>query len=68
MASEVAGIDKVANLVAMLLIRDMNKSAGAAVLASSGFTNKEIAGLLGTSEGSVRAFLSQAKKKAEKQD
>ncbi|MFT4283570.1 MAG: sigma-70 region 4 domain-containing protein [Protaetiibacter sp.] len=68
MANETAGIDKVANLLALLLIKDTNKSAGAATLAASGFTNKEIAGLLGTTEGSVRAFISQAKKKAEKPD
>lgn len=68
MASEITGIDKVANLLAVLVIKDMNKSTGAAVLSTSGFTNKEIAGLLGTSEGSVRAFISQARKKAEKPD
>lgn len=66
MPSETQGIDKIANLLAMLLIKDMNKSTAAATLASSGFSNKEIAALLGTSEGSVRSFISIAKRKAEK--
>ncbi|MDL9979036.1 sigma-70 region 4 domain-containing protein [Microbacterium candidum] len=68
MANELAGIDKVANLLAVLVVKDMNKSTAAAVLATAGFSNKEIAGLLGTSEGSVRSFISMAKRKAEKPD
>ena len=66
MPSETDGIEKIANLLAMLLIKDMNKSTAATTLATSGFSNKEIAGLLATSEGSVRALLSSARKKTEK--
>lgn len=68
MAAEVDPLGKIANLLAVLMIKDMNKSSGAATLSTAGFTNKEIAGLLATSEGSVRALISQARKKAEKPD
>ncbi|MGB3733250.1 hypothetical protein [Microbacterium sp.] len=66
MANELAGIDKVANLLAVLVVKDMNKSTAATILATAGFSNKEIAGLLNTSEGSVRSFISIAKRKADK--
>lgn len=61
-------MDKIANLLALLLIRDMNKSAAVGTLVGAGFSTREIAGLIGSSEGSVRAFASQARKKTEKND
>ncbi|MFJ4036800.1 hypothetical protein ACIPVB_01830 [Microbacterium sp. NPDC090007] len=68
MPSETDGVEKIANLLALLLIKDMNKSTAASTLATSGFSNREIAGLLSTSEGSVRALLSASRKKTEKVD
>ena len=63
-----AALDKIANLLALLLTREMTKSGAVGTLASAGFSTREIAALVGSSEGSVRAFASQARKKAEKPD
>lgn len=61
----VAGeLRKIANLLAFRETRDLNKGERARILSTSGFSNKEIAALIGTSEGSIRALLSQARKKA----
>jgi DNA-binding NarL/FixJ family response regulator len=54
---------KIANILALLLTRDMNRSAAVATLNSCGFSTREIAGLIGSTEGSVRAMLSQSRKK-----
>lgn len=63
---------KIANLLALLLTKDQPKSAAVSALSACGFTNKELAGLVGTTEGSIRAMLSQARRKTaekpEKQD
>lgn len=64
--SEPQGIDKVANLLALLVVKDMTKTSAIGVLVSAGFSNREIAGLLNTTEATVRATMSAAKKKAEK--
>jgi DNA-directed RNA polymerase specialized sigma24 family protein len=48
------------------LTKDMTKSNATSTLASAGFNTKEIATLIGTTEGSVRALISQSKKKLEK--
>lgn len=63
-----AGLTKIANLLALLLIRDMSKSVAAVTLSSAGFSTKEVAGLLGTSEGSVRALASQVRRRAAKSE
>lgn len=54
---------KIANVLALLLTRDMNRSTAVTTLQSCGFSTKEIAGLIGSTEGSVRAMLSQSRKK-----
>ncbi len=59
-------LDKIANLLALHLTQEVTKSAAVATLASAGFSTKEIAGLVGTTEASVRALASQARKKTEK--
>lgn len=61
-----AALDKIANLLALLLTREMTKSSAAGTLSSAGFSTKEIAALIGTTEASVRALASQARKKAER--
>lgn len=66
MADETASLDKIANVLALLLTKDMTKSASAATLSSAGFSTRDIASLIGTSENSVRALMSQSKKKPEK--
>lgn len=53
---------KIANLLALRQVADMKKGEAAFALALSGFSNKEIAALIGTSEGSVRGLLSIARK------
>jgi transposase len=61
-----SALDKIANLLALQMTREMTKSAAVGALAGAGFSTKEIAALVGTSEASVRALASQARKKAEK--
>ena len=63
MSDETSDLGKIANLLALLLTKDQGKGAAAATLNSCGFTNREIAALTGSSEGSVRALISQARKK-----
>ena len=53
---------KIATLLALRQVADMKKGEAAFVLNLAGFSNKEIAALLGTSEGSVRGLLSLARK------
>ena len=53
---------KIANLLALQMVRDLKKGDAAMLLSLSGFSNKEIAAILGTSEGSVRGLLSIARK------
>lgn len=63
MNGDASALDKIANLLALLLKKDQSKGAAALVLSSCGFANREIAALTGSSEGSVRALLSQGRKK-----
>jgi len=63
-ADETASLDKIANVLGMLLTRDMNGTETAVTLDACGFGAKEIARLVGTSENSVYAMLSNARKKA----
>jgi DNA-directed RNA polymerase specialized sigma24 family protein len=53
---------KIANLLALRQVADLKKGDAAVILNLSGFSNKEIATLLGTSEGSVRGLISVARK------
>ena len=56
---------KIANLLAIRQVGDLKKGEAALILSLSGFSNKEIAALIGTSEGSVRGLLSIARRKGE---
>jgi DNA-directed RNA polymerase specialized sigma24 family protein len=60
--STAAELRKIANLLALQQVRDLKKGDAAVILNLSGFSNKDIAALLGTSEGSVRGLLSLARK------
>jgi DNA-directed RNA polymerase specialized sigma24 family protein len=63
MPEESPDLAKIANVLGLLLTREMNRSAAVATLRSCGFSTREIAGLIGSTEGSVRAMLSQSRKK-----
>lgn len=58
-----AELRKVANLLALSQLEGKNKGEQARLLSAAGFANDEIARLVGISEGSVRAHLSQGKKR-----
>lgn len=53
---------KIANLLAVRQVKDLKKGEAAVMLSLAGFSNREIAALIGTSNGSVRALLSLARK------
>jgi DNA-directed RNA polymerase specialized sigma24 family protein len=53
---------KIANLLAVRQVADLKKGDAAMLLHLSGFSNRDIAALLGTSEGSVRGLISIARK------
>ncbi len=55
---------KIANLLAIRQVGGLKKGEAATLLNLSGFSNREIAALVGTSEGSVRGLLSLARKRA----
>lgn len=54
---------KIANVLALLLIKDQSKGEAAMTLQACGFSNKQISGLTGSSEDSVRAMISSGKRK-----
>lgn len=53
---------KIANLLALRQVADLRKGDAAMILSLAGFSTKDIAALIGTSEGSVRGLLSIARK------
>jgi hypothetical protein len=59
-----AELRKIANLLALRQVSDLGKGDAARVLSLAGFTTRDIAALIGTSEGSVRGLLSLARKRA----
>ena len=63
MSDDTDSLGKIANVLALILTKDQSKGSAAATLNSCGFTNREIAALMGSSEGSVRSLISQARKK-----
>jgi DNA-directed RNA polymerase specialized sigma24 family protein len=63
MPDESPALAKIANILGLLLTRDMNRSTAVSTLSSCGFSTREIAGLIGSTEGSVRAMLSQSRKR-----
>jgi hypothetical protein len=58
-----AELRKVANLLALREMEGKNKGNQTRMLNAAAFGNDEIARLVGISEGSVRAHLSQGKKR-----
>ena len=56
-------IRKLTNLIALMQMEGKNKGDQVRLLSSVGFTNEEIARLVGITEGSVRAHVSQGKKR-----
>lgn len=57
-------LKKIANLLALRQVADLTKGEAALVLATVGFSTREIAALLGSSEGSIRGLLSLGRKRA----
>jgi hypothetical protein len=55
---------KIANLLALGAVRDRPKSEAVVFLAAAGFGSQETAALIGTSDASVRAMLSQSRRSA----
>jgi hypothetical protein len=53
---------KIGNVLALMLVRDMPSSQKAATLSICGFSNRESAIILDTTEGSIRASLSRNRK------
>jgi DNA-directed RNA polymerase specialized sigma24 family protein len=62
-SDEESDLHKIACLLALLVTKELPKSPTALTLNSCGFTNREIAALTGSSEGSVRAMISQGRRK-----
>lgn len=60
----VVELRKISRLLALQQIQKLAKGEQARVLSAAGFSNKDIAALIDTSEGSVRAMLSQGRRKA----
>lgn len=54
---------KISNLLALAAVRDKQKSEAVVLLTAAGFGSQEAAALIGTSDASVRAMLSQARKR-----
>jgi hypothetical protein len=63
-----AALRKIANLFALWRVADLKKGEAATVLDLAGFSYREIAALIGTSEGSVRGLLSASRKRAATED
>ena len=55
-------LDKIAGLLALIATHDMEKEAAALRLGGVGFSDREIAGLLGVREGYVRLARFKAKR------
>lgn len=55
---------KIARLLALKQVENLTKSEQTRVLNACGFSTKEIASLIGTTEGSIRAMLSQGRKRS----
>lgn len=60
----VTELRKIARLLALRQIENLPKGEQVRVLSGAGFSNKEIASLIDTTEGSVRAMLSQGRRRA----
>jgi transposase len=58
-----AQLSKIANLFALEQVRDMSKGRAALLLSQAGFSTREVAALLLTSESSIRGMLSMARRR-----
>jgi DNA-directed RNA polymerase specialized sigma24 family protein len=54
---------KIGNVLALLLVRDMSGPQKILTLNICGFSNREVATILGVNEGSVRTALSRQRKR-----
>jgi DNA-directed RNA polymerase specialized sigma24 family protein len=54
---------KIANLLALKQIEGMGKGEQARVLSAAGYSTAEIAAFTGSTEGSIRAMLSERRRK-----
>lgn len=50
----VEAMDKIANVLALLLVKDAKQSDGIMALSRAGFSDEEIGGLLNTTGGTIR--------------
>lgn len=64
MPDDETNLGKIANLLALMVTQDMARSTAAVTLQACGFSNREIAALTGSAENSVRAMISQSRKKS----
>lgn len=55
---------RIARLLALRQVEKLTKGEQTRVLSACGFSTKEIASLIDTTEGSIRAMLSQGRKRA----
>jgi DNA-directed RNA polymerase specialized sigma24 family protein len=60
------GTERVANVLALLLVKDMKQVDAIPLLNRAGFPVREIAALLGTSRNNVSVSMSKAKKTGKK--
>lgn len=58
--------DKLSELTAVVAIRDMEKNAQVSYLVSAGFSNSDIARIIGIPKGTVDGIRASAKKKGAK--
>ena len=58
-------LKKISGLLALQTIAGKSKGESAAILSACGFSNKDIAMLISTTEASVRAHISNAKTRSE---
>jgi hypothetical protein len=56
-----SALDRVAGLLALLVVKDMEKEDAAVRLGAVGFSDREIAGIIGVTEGYVRLSRFRAK-------
>jgi hypothetical protein len=59
-------LNLIANLLGLLAVKDMGEGDKIGTLSAAGFTNQEIAGLLGKDTNAVKQSLFQKRKKRKK--
>lgn len=64
MTDEVAAeLSKIANIFALAQTKDMTRGEQIAFMSRAGFSNREISALTGSSESSIRGFISQQRRR-----